>query len=612
MASTTADPDSLVQDAVELYRRGQLRTAETYCQRALKARPGHAGAMDMLGILLHSQGRHAKAAQIFRELTQRYPRDTRHWVNLGTALQAQGMHQGALTAYLKARELGESSASFYYNVGLVYRDTGDLEQARAAFGAAARRAPDDAQICYQYALCCDQSMMQDEALAALAGWPAMHGLTTEMLAKIGLLLMKLDDLRGAARAVELALGDPQPEAEALLGIVQIQERVNQVAAAREGLERLKRYPQAAALGVDIMSIEARLADRDGRLQDACVLYQRILGATPEPHLRHSHLFPLAKALDRMKRYDEAFAALEEAHRSQLAHLKLAMPRAAAENSTPFRIAEFDCDPADVSGWDDSSAPDLAGSPVFIVGFPRSGTTLLEQTLDAHPQLVSMDETRFLYEAIDRMTGGPVVYPEKLAAMDAGHLDRVRRFYWDRVRQKVQVEPSQRLVDKNPLNLMALPAIRRLFPHSPILLAVRHPCDVVMSCYMQHFLAPDFVLLCQNLGTLAAGYRRAFDSWFRQAAILQPEVHEVRYETFVADFEASVRRIADFLALPWTDAMLEPAEHARRKGFISTPSYSQVVQPVNTRAVGRWSAYREHFSEAIPLLQPYLERWDYPV
>lgn len=610
MGSVTGDPDSLVQDAVELYRRGQLRKAETYCQKALKGRPGHAGAMEVLGIVLHSQGRNGKAAQVFRELAKRYPRKASHWVNLGTTLRAEGRHEDALAAYLKAGELGESTANFYYNIGLAHVDVGNLEAARTAFGEAARRAPDDAQICYQYALCCDQSMMQDAALAALARWPAMRGLTTDMLAKIGLLLMKLDDLRGAARAVELALGDPRPDAEALLGIIQIQERTNQLAAARGGLEKLKRDPRSQALGGDIKTVEARLAERDGRLEEACVLYQQLLSATPEAHLRHNHLFPLAKTLDRMQRYDEAFAALEEAHRSHLAHLRLAMPRAAAEQGMPFRITEFDCDPADVSGWDDSSSPDTTDSPIFIVGFPRSGTTLLEQTLDAHPRLVSMDETRFLYEAIDEMTGGAVVYPEKLAAMDAGQLDRVRRFYWDRVRQKVQVQPSQRLVDKNPLNLMALPAIRRLFPRSPILLAVRHPCDVVMSCYMQHFLAPDFVLLCQDLRTLAAGYRRAFDFWFRQAAILRPRVHELRYETFVADFEASVRAIADFLELPWEDAMLEPGEHARRKGFISTPSYSEVVQPVNSRAVGRWSAYRAHFGEAIPLLRPYLERWGY--
>jgi hypothetical protein len=118
------------------------------------------------------------------------------------------------------------------------------------------------------------------------------------------------------------------------------------------------------------------------------------------------------------------------------------------------------------------------------------------------------------------------------------------------------------------------------------------------------------MLCATLQSLAEGYRRSFDFWYEQAAMLSPQVLEVRYEQFVANFEQEVRAMADFLQLPWHDSMLAPAEHARAKGFISTPSYSQVVQPVNQKAVGRWRAYERHLAPIIPLLQPYLERWGY--
>ena len=119
-----------------------------------------------------------------------------------------------------------------------------------------------------------------------------------------------------------------------------------------------------------------------------------------------------------------------------------------------------------------------------------------------------------------------------------------------------------------------------------------------------------VMLCASLESLAEGYVRSFDFWYRQAAMLAPRVLEVRYETFVADFERGVREMAEFLQLPWHDAMLAPAEHARAKGYISTPSYSQVVQPVNQKAVGRWRPYRDRLAPIIPRLQPYLERWGY--
>jgi thioredoxin-like negative regulator of GroEL len=533
-------------------------------------------------------------------------------MNLGTALQAQHRHEEALAAYAQAGSLGETSADFFYNVGLVHFDMGNYEAARKVLHDAVRLAPDDGEICYQYAVCCDETMRQDDAIAVLDGWPRMRGLTTDLLTKIALLLMKLGELQSAGRAVELASRDPRPDAEAVLRMIQVQERTNQVSEARAAFARLKADPRANSLGPDFKVVEARLADREGRTQDAHDLYVGLLDATRDFHLRHHHLFPLAKTLDALGRHDQAFATLEEAHRSQLAYLKLTTPNAAAWQGPSFRIADFGCNAADVATWDMAGAPTVEESPIFIVGFPRSGTTLLEQMLDAHASLASMDETRILHEVIDHMTDGKTVYPEKLATMTRAKLDEMRGLYWARVRRKIQLAPGQRLVDKNPLNLLALPAICRLFPNSRILLAIRHPCDVILSCYMQHFRAPDFTLMCRDLPSLAAGYRRAFDFWYREAALLQPAARDVRYETLVTEFGPQVRAIADFLGLAWTDAMLEPGEHARRKGFISTPSYSQVVQPVNTRSVGRWKAYDKHFGDVIVQLRPYLDRWGYQV
>jgi hypothetical protein len=142
------------------------------------------------------------------------------------------------------------------------------------------------------------------------------------------------------------------------------------------------------------------------------------------------------------------------------------------------------------------------------------------------------------------------------------------------------------------------------------LAIRHPCDVILSCYQQHFRAPEFALLCRNLESLAHAYVRAFDYWFAEAAKLSPSVLELRYESLVEHFEAHARETVAFLGLEWHDALLDPARRARERGYISTPSYAQVTQPVTTKAVGRWQRYRRHFEPVLPILQPYLDRWGY--
>jgi len=132
----------------------------------------------------------------------------------------------------------------------------------------------------------------------------------------------------------------------------------------------------------------------------------------------------------------------------------------------------------------------------------------------------------------------------------------------------------------------------------------------LSCFMQHFRTPDFALLCADLQTLALGYRRTFDFWYGQAELLAPHVLELRYESFTADFAAEVRRVLEFLELPWDNAVLRPQQNAREKRFISTPSYSQVIEPVHRKAVDRWRAYEAHLAPIQPALAPYLERWGY--
>jgi hypothetical protein len=197
-------------------------------------------------------------------------------------------------------------------------------------------------------------------------------------------------------------------------------------------------------------------------------------------------------------------------------------------------------------------------------------------------------------------------------LTAHDLDAIRARYWERVGKRVRVRPGQRLVDKNPLNLLQVPLMRRLFPNARVIVAIRHPCDVLLSCFLQDFRSPELALLCRDLPTLVQAYSHSFQFWYSQSPLLRPCAHELYYEQLTSDFVPEVRKLAEFLQLPWDEAMLAPGEHARAKGFISTPSYSQVLQPVNSRSVGRWKSYERHFTAVLPDLAPWMERWGYTV
>jgi hypothetical protein len=190
------------------------------------------------------------------------------------------------------------------------------------------------------------------------------------------------------------------------------------------------------------------------------------------------------------------------------------------------------------------------------------------------------------------------------------VDALRDDYWQAVSRVVKLAPGQTLVDKNPLNILRLPLIRRLFPSARIILALRHPCDVILSCYMQDFRSPVFRVLCSDLETLAGGYVNIMQFWIYHQELLRANVLELRYEETVSDFERQTERIASFLGIDDGHVLAGFAEAARRKGYIGTPSYSQVIEPVNTRAVSRWHAYREYFEPLFPILRPVADHWGY--
>ncbi|MFO1428170.1 MAG: sulfotransferase [Steroidobacteraceae bacterium] len=605
-----AEAASLAARAIERLQAGENAEAEQLARGALELDPSTPPAQATLGLALQFAGRFGEAEGVFAELAAAEPGEVAHWVNLGTARRCDGRPDEALLAYTRAAQLGESSADFLYNVGLAQIERRDYEAARGVLARARAAAPRDAEIRLACARAAYESLQSEEAVAALADWAQLENLSAGTVAEIGFLLMNLGEGTLAGEALERALADPDCPAAAALTIVKMLERTNRVEEARALLERVKQDPGAKSEQRDIKLAEAQLAQRAGQHERAAVLFRERLGERGAFDERHYQLFPLAKSLDALGRYEDAFAALVEAHASQAEYIGKTAPLIALRGAPTLAITEHGCDATDVAQWRDPEAPPLADSPVFIVAFPRSGTTLLELTLDAHPDLVSMDEQPFLQNALEDLLALGAQYPERLAPLDARQLQLVRSKYWDRTLAKARLGASQRLVDKNPLNMLRLPVIRRLFPHAPIVLAIRHPCDVLLSCWMQHFRAPDFALMCRDLGTLANGFRRAFDFWYAQSALLAPRALEVRYERYVADFEPEVRRLAAFLELPWNDAMLAPGARAQQKGFISTPSYSQVVQPVNSRSVDRWRRYERHFAPVLPLLEPLLQRWGY--
>lgn len=599
--------------ALTAFQQGDLATAERLARDAYRAQPFEPESVLAWAVVANALGRFDVATEAFRALTVLQPGEPVHWMNMATAARSAGRLDDAVQGYERAAVLGGWTTDLLYNMALLDLQRGQFVRARERLAQAMTQRPIDAEIGCFYAQVLMQSGEPAALRAAVADWQQWHNWTIERLADLGMLLLTVGDQASALGILErLRLADDNPVAVEI-NLITMLERTNQLDEATARLRVLESRPGLGLppeLQARWLGLRAQIADRNHQHPQAIALYREMLQQELPLEAQQEALFPLAKALDADGQHEAAFDAAMAAHASQMAGFDVTAPATPEEHAQVLGVSTTSVSLGDVARWKEPEPPSLEDSPVFIVAFPRSGTTLLEQVLDAHPGLQTMDEQRFLLDAQQRLQQLGLAYPAGLAQATPAQLQEARRHYWEQVAGKVRLEPGQRLLDKNPLNMLRLPVIQRLWPNAPILLAIRHPFDVITSNYFQHFRAPDFARLCRDLPSLADGYARIFDFWYEQVEVLQPKVLEVFYESFVSDLESQARQVAAFCGLSWHDAMLDPSKHALSRGYIATPSYHQVVQPVNRNAVDRWRRYQRHLLPLHGRVAHLMQRWGY--
>jgi tetratricopeptide (TPR) repeat protein len=371
------------------------------------------------------------------------------------------------------------------------------------------------------------------------------------------------------------------------------------------LDELARLLEAAEDGGiaagELAYLYAVLARRDGRLESA---HDLLLQANPneEPVRWHSLR---AKLADSLGSADEAFEAATEMNSALIA---VSVPPDGVEQwlrkSAEYRADQHELARMITPEWA-TKVPRLK-EPMskrlsFLLGFPRSGTTLLDTFLMGHPEVRVLEEKQLVGKASDVIGGSP-----KLARAPVERLRKARATYLGMLGQHLPPGFHGLTVDKYPLDMGAAPVIEAVFPGSPMIFAQRHPCDVVLSSFMQ----PIGIVNFSDIEAAADYYAAMMSIWTAARETMQLNVHTVVYEDFVEDPEATLRALIQFLGLDWDDRVLDHQRAARERGTIGTPSYDQVTEPVTKRAVGRWKRYAKQMEPALPILLPWAERLGY--
>ncbi len=552
------------ESARRAHAEGRLKESERHCRWLLKRHPEHPDVLHLLALVMKDGGRLQAAAGMLERALARRPDDPLCLNNLGNVLREQNRFADAIARYQAALLLDPGYDSACYNLGVALMAASRPEEALACLQQLVERRPDDADAWSQLGAALLDLGRHEEAMGASRRALELAPERADAWNGLGLTHAdrgEFDDaLRCYRRALELEPGHVK---------------------AALNLSKVRRFDTGD---------EAEIA-----------LVERALAEVPPAAADRAELhFALGKINDDCGRYTEAFVHYRKANQQREERFHHDPAAAAAEVDRLVEIFDADFFSRRSGFGDDSELP------LFIVGMPRSGTTLVEQILAAHPDVHAAGELMDISElagGLRRRLNASLDYPGCVEALDGAGSRQLAQTYLDGLRRR---DPAaSRITDKMPGNYLYLGLIALLLPRARVVHCRRHPLDVALSVYFTDFRAGHhYGYRLEHIAAQLRQFERLMDHW-RQT--IPSAMVEIRYENLVAEAEAQIRALLDFAGLEWDPRCLEFQQVQRP---VHTASAWQVRQPLYARSVGRWRRYREHLGGLEEALGPLAERAGY--
>jgi len=627
--------EAKIRDAVTYHQAGELARAENLYQDVLREQPGNVDALHLLGLVAHARGRNDEAKRLISDAISRQADCAFYHNNLGEVLRELGDVRGAVECYRRALELDGGYTQARNNLGMALQQLGDLQGAADCFRQALDEEPGVAHLHNNLGVAEQALGNLDAAIASFRRSLELDAKHAEASNNLGAALHARGDLDDAEAALRAALEVDPRLAKAHYNLARLQvdrgDLDEAMRSARKSLELAPGEPEfhinygeilrmRGQLDESIESLRAAIAINPrhaialndlgvsllikGRFDESASAFRRALTQDPGLAMAYENLakarryvpedrqqideverlaakpglsdnalvhihFALGKMYDDIDEFEEAFRHFEAGNR--LKRAKVPFDAAACRDFVDRTCAIVD--ETFLESRRDLGHP--SDAPIFIIGLPRSGTTLVEQILATHPQVHGGGEINY-FRAISRVLpehlGGAGTYPECLSALDAATIDEVACAYLDRYGSPETLGDARRFTDKMPLNFEHLGLVALTFPNASIVHCRRDPMDLCLSLYFQHFAAENaYAYAFEDIAAYHRQYRRLMAHWHRA---LPGRICDVDYEALVERQEETTRALLEAVGLTWDESCLE---FWRTQRPVGTSSHWQVRQ-----------------------------------
>jgi len=575
-----------LQQALAAHKEGKLLDAERLYRSILQSCPNHPEANQNLGVLdtnkliqLYQNGQYDDAKKLAQSLTERLPKYTFAWSILGAIFGQTGMHTEALNANKTAVILSPQDAQVHYNLGITLKELGRLDEAEASYRQAIALQPENAQAHNNLGLTLEALGRLDEAEASARQAIALQPSYAEAHNNLGLMfksLGRLDEAEASSRQA-IALQPDNAQAHNNLGLtLQALGRLDEAEAS---------YKQAIGVKADYAAAHHNLSImKKFESQDEQFLKMQELNLdenTSEEERCHIN-FGLAKACEDLGDFDKAFKHFTEGN----ALRKKSLNYDISQDERYYKQIKSNYQPIAQHSIDiDKSEKNLI--PIFIVGLPRSGTTLAEQIISSHSQVTGAGELSFVFKF------GQSIATDfsKLSSED------LAKFRHEYLTELMKVSKGNKIVtDKMPHNFLYIGLIVSAFPEAKIVHVKRDPAAVCWANYKQNFTSKDLGY-CYALDDIIS-YHRLYENLMRfWESSLGKKIYNLDYELLTVNQENETRNLIEFLGLDWDEKCLSPQNNSRG---VSTASNIQVRKKVYQGSSQQWKKYKPFLNGAFDI------------
>jgi len=634
-------PSNIINQLVALYNQGHLSLVIEHCQRFIGQFPDAFIIWNILGAANKGLGRVEEASKAFMKVVKLNPTYADGYNNLGVTLQEQGKFEGALVAYKKAISIKPNYAEAYNNLGNTLLEQGepagaissykkaisiDSNYAEAnynmGFALSSINKPEEAIVAYNNAISIKPNYSEaycnlgnaykeigklNEAIDFYRNAISINPKYAQVYNNLGKVFQEQDKLELAMEAYKKATSLKLEYSEAWTNGAEALEKWNKLDELDDWLKQA--HKNFKIVPSDISYFQSKFLWRIKKRKEALKLISTINLKTVSENRKQGFLNLKAKCFESSQNFSKAYDCFLEMNllaKKSNTYLNSNSDKFFANTKNQLEQLKLKL----TSRATDSEDNGETISPIFLVGFPRSGTTLMDTILRSHSKIEVLEEkpTVVAAKAAIRKNGYNEIH-NKVFSIDI--ISEARSSYIKEFRKHIKSSDTNSVyIDKLPLNLIEVPLINQLFPSAKFILALRHPFDTILSCWMQDFEINAAMANMVDLDRIVDLYCIAMETFKICRSEYNLNVHTIRYEDLLEDLKGESSALLTFLDLTWETKMEDYRATALKRGRINTPSYSQVSQPIYKEAKYRWVNYKEYLDKYSDQIEPWIQEFGY--